>query len=150
MSIPAVLLLVLFPRSRSPVVGVLGLCWMWQYVPFAQHQHPVVGVLGLCWLLWVSFLLSTHLRPQAVYNLPLCVSVCASPTCPAPHGVPGDLRCTMTTPSSLVLPTPPPLAQACRKSGKRRSGGVPCLDKQVLAHDAWYHPCVGEASEGAG
>ena len=24
-----VLLLVSFPRSRSPVVGVLGLCWMW-------------------------------------------------------------------------------------------------------------------------
>ena len=24
-----VLLLVLFPRSRSPVVGVPGLCWMW-------------------------------------------------------------------------------------------------------------------------
>ena len=25
-----VLLLVLFPRSRSPVVGVPGLCWMWR------------------------------------------------------------------------------------------------------------------------
>jgi hypothetical protein len=31
-----VLLLVSFPRSRSPVVGVLGLCWMWQDVPFAR------------------------------------------------------------------------------------------------------------------
>ena len=31
-----VLLLVSFPRSRSPVVGVLGLCWMWQDVPFAH------------------------------------------------------------------------------------------------------------------
>ena len=30
-----VLLLVSFPRSRSPVVGVLGLCWMWRGVPFA-------------------------------------------------------------------------------------------------------------------
>ena len=29
-------LLVLFPHSRSPVVGVLELCWMWQYVPFAR------------------------------------------------------------------------------------------------------------------
>ena len=29
-----------------------------------------------------------------------------SPTCPAPHGVPGELRYTMTAPSSLVLPTP--------------------------------------------
>ena len=45
-----VLLLVSFPRSRSPVVGVLGLCWMWRDVPFARQRHPVVGVLGLCWL----------------------------------------------------------------------------------------------------
>ena len=46
-----VLLLVSFPRSRSPVVGVPGLCWMWRDVPFARQWHPVVGVLGLCWLL---------------------------------------------------------------------------------------------------
>ena len=46
-----VLLLVLFLRSRSPVVGVLGLCWMWQDVLFARQRRPVVGVLGLCWLL---------------------------------------------------------------------------------------------------
>ena len=50
-----VLLLVLFPHSRSPVVGVLGLCWMWQYAPFACQRRPVVGVLGFCWLLWGSF-----------------------------------------------------------------------------------------------
>ena len=50
-----VLLLVLFPRSQSPVVGVLGLCWMWHGVPFARHQRPVVGILRLCWLLWGSF-----------------------------------------------------------------------------------------------
>ena len=29
-SLRPVLLLVSFPRSRSPVVGVLGLCWMWR------------------------------------------------------------------------------------------------------------------------
>ena len=40
-----VLPLVSFPRSRSPVVGVLGLCWMWQDVPFARQWRPVVGVL---------------------------------------------------------------------------------------------------------
>ena len=45
-----VLLLVLFPRSRSPVVGVLGLCWMWQDVLFARQRRPVVGALRLCWL----------------------------------------------------------------------------------------------------
>ena len=31
-----VLLLVSFPRSRSPVVGMLRLCWMWQDVPFVR------------------------------------------------------------------------------------------------------------------
>ena len=42
-----VLLLVSFPRSRSPVVGVRGLCWMWRDVPFAHQRRPVVGVLGV-------------------------------------------------------------------------------------------------------
>ena len=37
-----VLLLVSFPRSRSPVVGVLGLCWMWRDVPFACPR-PLAG-----------------------------------------------------------------------------------------------------------
>ena len=83
-----VLLLVLFPRSRSPVVGVLGLCWMWQFVPVARQQRPVVGVLGLCWLLWGLFdcFCCPHtsvLRPSTTC---LCVSVCVSPTCPAPRG----------------------------------------------------------------
>ena len=41
-----VLLLVSFPRSRSPVVGVPGLCWMWRDVPFACQQRPIIGVLG--------------------------------------------------------------------------------------------------------
>ena len=35
-----VLLLVSFPRSRGPVVGVPGLCWMWQDVPFARQRRP--------------------------------------------------------------------------------------------------------------
>ena len=46
-----VLLLVSFPRSRSPVFGVLGLCSMWHGVPFARQRHPIVGVLRMCWLL---------------------------------------------------------------------------------------------------
>ena len=50
-----VLLLVLFPRSRSPVVGVLGLCWMWHGVPFARQRRPIIGVLRMCWLLAGSF-----------------------------------------------------------------------------------------------
>ena len=40
-----VLLLVSFPRSRSPVVGVPGLCWMWRDVPFACQRRPIIGVL---------------------------------------------------------------------------------------------------------
>ena len=40
------LLLVSFPRPRSPVVGVLGLRWMWQDVPFTRQRRPVVGVRG--------------------------------------------------------------------------------------------------------
>ena len=46
-----VLLLVSFPRSRSPVVGVLGLCWLWRDVPFVCQRRPIVGVLRMCWLL---------------------------------------------------------------------------------------------------
>ena len=50
-----VLLLVSFPRSRSPVVGVLGLCWMWHGVPFACQRRSTIGVLRMCWLLLGSF-----------------------------------------------------------------------------------------------
>ena len=50
-----VLLLVSFPRSRSPVVGVLGLCCMWHGVPFARQRRPIVGVLRMCWWLPGSF-----------------------------------------------------------------------------------------------
>ena len=46
-----VLLRVSFPRSRGPVVGVLGLCWMWHRVPFAHQRSPIVGVWRMCWLL---------------------------------------------------------------------------------------------------
>ena len=42
-----VLPLVSFPRSRSPVPGVPGLCWMWRDVPFARQRRPVVGALGV-------------------------------------------------------------------------------------------------------
>ena len=43
-----VILLVSFPSSRSPVVGVRVLCWIWHGVPFVHQQRPVVGVLRLC------------------------------------------------------------------------------------------------------
>ena len=50
-----VLLLVSFPRSWSPVVGVPGPCWMWHGVPFARQWRPVAGLLRLCWLVPGSF-----------------------------------------------------------------------------------------------
>ena len=50
-----VLLLVSFPRSQSPVVGVPGLCRMWRDVPVARQRRPIVGVLRMCWLLLGSF-----------------------------------------------------------------------------------------------
>ena len=50
-----VLSLVSFPRSWSPVVGVLGLCWLWHDVPFARQRRPIIGVLRVCWLLPGSF-----------------------------------------------------------------------------------------------
>ena len=40
-----VLLRVSFPRSRSPVVGVPGLCWMWRGVPFVRERCPCTGVV---------------------------------------------------------------------------------------------------------
>ena len=64
-----VLLLVSFPRSRSPVVGVPGLCWMWHGVPFARQWRPVVGVLRLCWLLLGSF--DCFCRPRASVQPPI-------------------------------------------------------------------------------
>ena len=69
-----VLLLVSFPRSRSPVVGVPGLCWMWHGVPFAHQRRPIVGVLRLCWLLPGSFDCfccprTSVLRPSTRLNL---------------------------------------------------------------------------------
>ena len=42
-----VLLLLSFPRSQSAVVGVPGLCWLWQDVPFVRQRRPVVGVPGV-------------------------------------------------------------------------------------------------------
>ena len=46
-----VLLLVSFPHSRSPVVGVLGLSWMRHGVPFVRQRHPIIGVMRMCRLL---------------------------------------------------------------------------------------------------
>ena len=74
-----VLLLVSFPRSRSPVVGVLGLCCMWHGVPFARQRCPIVGVLRMCWLFPGSF--DCFCCPRASVHRPsiacLAVFLCA-------------------------------------------------------------------------
>ena len=111
-----VLLLVSFPRSRSPVVGVLGLCGMWRDVPFACQRRPVVGVLGV--VLVVAgvvclCLLSTRLCPQAVRSLPRCVSACVRPRCPAPPRAVPTVHHMSLSPSRLVAPPPPPAPYAC-------------------------------------
>ena len=62
-----VLLLVSFPRSRSPVVGVPGLCWMWRDVPFARQRRPVAGVLRMCWLLPPAGACANLLSPSSTH-----------------------------------------------------------------------------------
>ena len=42
-----VFLWVSFPRSRSPVVGVPGLCRLSHGVPFVRQRRPVIGVPGV-------------------------------------------------------------------------------------------------------
>ena len=70
-----VLPLVSFPRSRSPVVGVPGLCWMWRDVPFARQWRPVVGVLGVV-------LVVAGVRPHPNNNIAVNVCVRArAPSC---------------------------------------------------------------------
>ena len=99
-----VLLLVSFPRSRSPVVGVLGLCWMWRGVPFACQRRPIIGVLRMCWLLPGSF--DCFCCPRASVHRPsiacLAVFLCgpgalflhalSGPSTPPPRGGPFAVR----------------------------------------------------------
>ena len=128
-----VLLLVLLPRSRSPVAGVLGLCWMWHGVPFTRQRRPVVGILRLRWLLWGSFdcFCCPHtsvLRSSTAY---LSVFPCARAPGALPRTGPsggplgagslgaGSLGRRRTTALSAAPPPPPLLAEhhpLCRVS----------------------------------
>ena len=84
-----VLLLVSFPRSRSPVVGVPGLCGMWR-VPFARSRRPVVGAPGVV-LVVVGvvrlLLLPMHLRSAVVRGAP------PPPAAPTPCNQPSPKTC---------------------------------------------------------
>ena len=84
-----VLLLVSFPRSWSPVVGVLGLCWMWHGVPFACQRRPIVaphtlvrsvwgpGACGMRKILRVVEGCGVFLVWRVVEGCDVCVGLCA-------------------------------------------------------------------------
>ena len=114
------LLLVSFPCSRSPVVGVPGLCWMGHGVLFAHQWCPVVGVLRLRWLLPALF--DCFCCPRASVHRPsvTCVSVCMRPRCPAPPHVPTVHHMSLS-PSRLVCPwwAPTPAAQTAHVGCRR-------------------------------
>ena len=79
------LVVVLFPRPRSLVVGVPGLCWLLQ-LPFVHNRCPVVGVLGLCRLMQGSFDGCHCPCPSALRSFTTClVAVCVRPGCPTPR-----------------------------------------------------------------
>ena len=59
-----VLLLVSFPRSQSPVVGVLGLCWMWHPPPIKQRPDQGCN-LSRCGA-WVLFRPVVYLGKQTL------------------------------------------------------------------------------------
>ena len=69
----------------------------------------------MCWLLQ-GFLLSPHLRPQAVHNLPHCVSMCVRPRYPAPPRIVPAVHHTL----------PHSMGRAC-------AGRVPCLLRVACA-----------------
>ena len=66
-----VLLLVSFPRPRSPVVGVLGLCRL-RRVPFVRQWCPVVGAPRSCWWLLGSFDCFFCPRTSALWSSTTC------------------------------------------------------------------------------
>ena len=85
-------------RSRSPVAGVLRLCWMWHGVPFVRQRRPVVGVLKLCWLLQGSFDCFSGPHTSVLRPSTTCLAACA-------RG-PGALLCT--GPRGAAKPPIPP------------------------------------------
>ena len=87
-----VLLLVSFPRLRSPVVGVLGLCWMRRDVPFAHQWRPISS-------------------PPVLPPPPLHPSPASAPLPPPPH-MPLSLPLSL---SGHSLAGPLALARAVRR-----------------------------------
>ena len=138
-SLRPVLLLVSFPRSPSPVVGVPGLGWMWQNVPFAHQRRPAVGVMGTCWLLGVVqlFLLYTHLRPQATplnwakFSFGLLANQKFSLAPLAPMS--SDQKVSLAPSTGGLDARPPPKRSPCQPP----SAGPFCLVVFILHVAAW-------------
>ena len=87
-----VLLLVSFLRSRSPVVGVPGLCWL-RRMPVVRWRCPIVGIPRLHWLLRGSFDSFCFPRTSAALqssttclNVFLCACPPLPPLCDIPSG----------------------------------------------------------------
>ena len=117
-----VLQLVSFPRSRSPVVGVLGLRWMWYGVPFARQRRPIIGVLRMCWLLPGSC--DCFCRPHTSVHRPsiacLAVFLCG-PGALFLHAHPTTHLGTASTSSSTRWPPP---ARPTRTPADARCSGT--------------------------
>ena len=77
-----------------------------------------------------------HLCPQAVHNLPLCVSVCVRPRCPAPPRVAPIVHHMSLSPSRLVCPCGLPLL--LRKQPIWAAGDTPHL--MLVEQGLPWHP----------
>ena len=118
-----VLSLVSFPPSRSPVVGVPGLCGMWRDVPFARQRRPIVGVLRMCWLSPPPppSAASHHSTSHRVHHDHSPVRVTADPR----HHVRIVLRS-----GRRAVPGPWPCAQEQQKSRVRGRRGCPATRRR--------------------
>ena len=137
-----VLLLVSFPRSRSPVVGVLGLCWMWHGVPFARQRRPIIGILRMCWLLPGSF--DCFCCPRASVHRP---SIACLPVFPPPFLNPAQSRSHAHLKANFGF-EPLPLAIDQADEGNGGVGQVLCTLNNLIKLRAGGSVKNPRASEG--
>ena len=89
-------------------------------------------------------MLSMRLGPQAVHNLPRCVSVCVRPRCPVPPRAVPAVHHMSLSPSRLVCPwwAPAPVAQTAHLA----AGDTPHL-MQVEQGLPWHPVATGLAGQ---